>query len=143
MQSAVQEAVFAVLGDLYMVFGAPHFIAGALVPLDPAPSDAALRRLWAHTEDVLDQQVLHVNCKPHFSISQRAQMRAVSCLTRLGASPGVLSWRLLHGVCVCDASDRPGHLRLSWTGCHSACAQVSTRESQDEESIEQAQVRRH
>lgn len=53
----MREAVFLVLGDLYLVFGAPSLGDGALAALHAPPGAAALRQLWAVCEDVLEQQV--------------------------------------------------------------------------------------
>ena len=56
-QDAVREAVFNVLGDLYLVFGGPNLSHGPLAPLHAPPAAAPLRRLWAVCEDILDQEV--------------------------------------------------------------------------------------
>jgi hypothetical protein len=56
-QDAVREAVFKVLGDLYLVFGGPSLSGGPLAPLHAPPAEAPLRRLWGVCEDILDQQV--------------------------------------------------------------------------------------
>ena len=56
-QDAVREAVFKVLGDLYLVFGGPSLSDGPLAPLHAPPAEAPLRRLWGVCEDILDQQV--------------------------------------------------------------------------------------
>ena len=56
-QDVVREAVFKVLGDLYLVFGGPSLSGGPLAPLHAPPAEAPLRRLWSVCEDILDQQV--------------------------------------------------------------------------------------
>lgn len=45
------------LGDLYLVFGAPSMDAGPLSQLHAPPAATPLRRLWGVCEDILDQQL--------------------------------------------------------------------------------------
>lgn len=61
LQDGVREAVFLVLGDLYLVFGAPSLGDGPMAPLHAPPTAAALRQLWAVCEAILDQEV-QVSC---------------------------------------------------------------------------------
>jgi hypothetical protein len=76
-QDTVREAVFNVLGDLYVVFGGPNLDGGPLTPLHAPPTAKPLRRLWGVCEAILDQQVQvglgsqcscrfqHLRCRRH------------------------------------------------------------------------------
>jgi hypothetical protein len=105
-QDAVREAVFKVLGDLYLVFGGPSLSSGPLAPLHAPPAEAPLRRLWAVCEDILDQQVqvspgealedvavapfrqpfCSSNCTPQFSAHTSTVLTALSCLRQVPPS---------------------------------------------------------
>ena len=121
-QNAVREAVFKVLGDLYLVFGGPSLSGGPLAPLHAPPAEAPLRRLWGACEDILDQQVQvspgfaprHDAAAPYSSPSYRSR-----CAFQ---SPAMRNFEL----------KAPSSLR-----------QVPPSQSQDQEAVEAAEVDAH
>ncbi len=121
-QDAVREAVFKVLGDLYLVFGGPSLSVGPLAPLHAPPAEAPLRRLWGVCEDILDQQV-------QVSLGMALGHNAARAGSRLSTAP--------------DTHASLRHAQVQTLTTLSSLRQVPPSQSQDVEAVEAAEVGAH